>query len=81
LSRDGEQFVAYFLPTNDTLQKKRRDEESQIDYDADDEYDFKLTREYTWNIKPKNEGAYEENYFFIMRDDGVFYNELESKLL
>ena len=50
-----------------------------MDYDADDEYDFKLAREYTWNIKSKVNSGYEENYYFIMKEDGVYYNELETR--
>ena len=75
-----EQFVAYFLPTDDTIKKKHRDEENGLDYDADDEYDFKMTREYTWNIKSKsNSQAYDENLYFIVRDNGIFYNELDTR--
>lgn len=51
----------------------------EVDYDADDEYDFKLAREYTWNIKSKISSGYEENYYFIMKEDGVYYNELETR--
>ncbi len=79
VDKSGEQFVAYFLPTDDTLKKKRRDEENGADYDADDEYDFKMTREYTWNIKSKQSSGYEENYYFIFKENGVFYNELETR--
>lgn len=79
VNKEGEQFVAYFLPTDDTLKKRHRDDDNQVGYDADDEYDFKLAREYTWNVKVKSDGGYEENYFFIMKDDAVYYNELESR--
>ena len=82
VDKTGEQFVAYFLPTDETIKKKHRDEENDVDYDADDEYDFKLAREYTWNIKSKlNTGGYEENFYFIVKDNGVFYNELETRYL
>lgn len=67
------------MPTDETLKKKRRDEENGVDYDADDEYDFKMTREYTWNIKSKQSSGYEENYYFIFKENGVFYNELETR--
>jgi RNA polymerase II-associated factor 1 len=76
----GESFVGYFLPTAETLKKKHRDDANEIDYDADDEYDFKMTREYTWNIKTKDSQDYEENYFFVIKDSGVFYNELEFRI-
>ena len=33
----GDQFVAYFLPTEETLQKRHRDMEQNLDYDETDE--------------------------------------------
>lgn len=72
--------MAYFLPTEETLEKQKRDEENSQEYTEDDAYEFKLTREYTWVIKSKRNDGYEENLFFIMRDDGVFYNELETRI-
>ena len=81
VDKSGEQFVAYFLPTDETIKKKRRDEENGVDYDADDEYDFKMTREYTWNVKSKSNSAhgYEENLYFIVKENGIFYNELDTR--
>jgi len=38
-----------------------------------------LASNYNWNIKNKSLGGFEESYFFVMRDDGVFYNELETR--
>lgn len=81
VDKSGEQFVAYFLPNDETIKKLHRDTENEVDYDADDEYDFKLAREYTWNIKSKVSSGYEENYYFIMKEDGVYYNELETRYL
>lgn len=80
VDKNGEQFVAYFLPTEQTLAKRHRDIENELDYDADDEYDFKLAREYTWNIKSKVNSGYEENYYFIIKEDEVYYNELETRV-
>jgi len=80
VDKNGEQFVAYFLPTEDTIKKRNRDNDNDTEYDADDEYDFKLAREYTWNIKSKVNSGYEENYYFIMKEDAVYYNELETRV-
>ncbi len=77
----GEQFVAYFLPTEETTAKQARDAENEVNYDADDEYDFKLAREYTWNVKTKETGLFDENYYFIVKDDAIFYNCLETRLV
>lgn len=79
VDKSGEQFVAYFLPTDESLKKRRRDDENETDYDADDEYDFKLAREYTWVIKSKINSGYEENFYFIFKDNCVVYNELETR--
>lgn len=49
-------------------------------YDLCFRYDYKIAREYNWNVKNKASKGYEENYFFIFRDgDGVYYNELETR--
>jgi len=42
-------------------------------------YDYVLAREYNWNVKNKASRGYEENYFFVMKEDGVYYNELETR--
>lgn len=42
-------------------------------------FDYVLAREYNWNVKNKASRGYEENYFFVMKDDGVYYNELETR--
>ncbi|XP_061538566.1 RNA polymerase II-associated factor 1 homolog [Phycodurus eques] len=81
MDEEGNQFVAYFLPNEDTLRKRKRDFEEGLDYMPDDLYDYKIAREYNWNVKNKASKGYEENYFFIFRDgDGVYYNELETRV-
>ena len=75
----GEQFVAYFLPTQETLEKRARDASELVDYNDDEEYDYKMARQYHWNVKSKASKGYEENYFIVFRDDSVFYNELETR--
>ncbi|KAM4687143.1 RNA polymerase II-associated factor 1 homolog [Rhinophrynus dorsalis] len=81
MDEEGNQFVAYFLPGDDTMRKRKRDQEEGLDYMADDIYDYKIAREYNWNVKNKASKGYEENYFFIFREgDGVYYNELETRV-
>ncbi|XP_037080168.1 RNA polymerase II-associated factor 1 homolog [Pollicipes pollicipes] len=75
-----EQFVAYFLPTEETLVKRKEDVEAGDEYRDDMEYDYVMHREYNWNVKNKASKGYEENYFFITRNDKVFYNELETRV-
>lgn len=79
VDEEGDQFVAYFLPTIETLQKRKTDVEEVMDYNPEETYDYKLAREYNWNVKNKASKGYEENYYFVMREDGVFYNELETR--
>ena len=38
MDESGEQFVAYFLPTEETLGKRKRDEEDSADYVPEEEY-------------------------------------------
>ncbi|KAL9952382.1 hypothetical protein ACROYT_G039632 [Oculina patagonica] len=77
----GDQFVAYFLPTRDTIKKRKRDQESEQEYTEEEEYEYKMAREYNWNVKNKATKGYEENYFFVFREgEGVFYNELVTRV-
>ncbi|XP_073822129.1 RNA polymerase II-associated factor 1-like protein antimeros [Musca autumnalis] len=80
MDESGEQFVAYFLPTESTLEKRRVDFADQVLYKDEEEYEYKIAREYNWNVKSKASKGYEENYFFVMRQDGVYYNELETRV-
>ncbi|XP_051900345.1 RNA polymerase II-associated factor 1 homolog [Pristis pectinata] len=81
MDEEGNQFVAYFLPSEETTRKRKRDSEECIDYMPEDIYEYKISREYNWNVKNKASKGYEENYFFIFRDgDGVYYNELETRV-
>jgi len=79
MDESGEQFVAYFLPSEETIVKRREDTVENRQYDDDYEYEYKMAREYNWNVKSKSCKGYEENYFLIVRPDGVFYNELETR--
>ena len=40
----GEQFVAYFLPTDETLAKRRSDQDEGRDCTDDAEYEYKMAR-------------------------------------
>ncbi|XP_025421110.1 RNA polymerase II-associated factor 1 homolog [Sipha flava] len=80
MDENGEQFVAYFLPSKETVVKRCEDAVNNRPYDDDYEYEYKMAREYDWNIKSKSSKGYEENYFLTIRPDGVFYNELETKV-
>ncbi|RWS27766.1 RNA polymerase II-associated factor 1-like isoform 1 [Leptotrombidium deliense] len=80
VDEQGEQFVAYFLPTEETIKKRKRDEENEVEYVEDEEYEYKMAREYSWNVKNKLTKGYEENYFFCFREDGFYYNELETRV-
>lgn len=76
----GDQFVAYFLPSDETLDK-RKNESKGNEPPEDEEYEYKLAREYNWNVKNKAIKGFEENYFFVFREnEGVFYNELQTRV-
>ncbi|XP_077996878.1 RNA polymerase II-associated factor 1 homolog isoform X2 [Glandiceps talaboti] len=80
VDESGEQFVGYFLPNDETKRKRKRDFEEDIEYMPEEEYEYKMVREYNWNVKNKATKGYEENYFFVIRPDGVYYNELETRV-
>lgn len=76
----GDQFVAYFLPEEETRRKRKRDQDEVKDYTEDEEYLYKMAREYNWNVKNKASQGYEENYVFVFREEGVFYDELVTRV-
>lgn len=80
MDESGEQFVAYFLPVDETLMKRREDHTNGIAYQDEEEYEYKMAREYNWNVKSKASKGYEENYFLVIRPEGVYYNELETRV-
>ncbi|XP_070576848.1 RNA polymerase II-associated factor 1 homolog [Ptychodera flava] len=80
VDESGEQFVGYFLPTEETKKKRKRDFEEDTDYVPEEEYEYKMVREYNWNVKNKATKGYEENYFFVLRPEGFYYNELETRV-
>ncbi|XP_034836666.1 RNA polymerase II-associated factor 1 homolog [Maniola hyperantus] len=80
MDESGEQFVAYCLPTEDTIQKRRRDIVEAIPYLDGDTYEYKMAREYNWNVKSKASKGYEENYFLVVRNHCIYYNELETRV-
>ncbi|KAL1395700.1 hypothetical protein pipiens_011057 [Culex pipiens pipiens] len=80
MDESGEQFVAYFLPTEETLEKRRRDLVNETLYEDEEEYEYKMAREYNWNVKSKASKGYEENYYLVLRQDGMYYNELETRV-
>ncbi|KAK5965093.1 RNA polymerase II-associated factor 1 [Trichostrongylus colubriformis] len=78
---DGEQFVAHFIPTVETLQKKLNDKEEGRDFEEGAVYEHILNREYTWTVKNKNTKGFERDNYFVYYKDGCFYyNELETKV-
>merc|ERR1719427_1398172 len=80
MDESGGQFVAYFLPTDETIIKRLEDMTEGVEYKEDTEYEYKMAREYNWNVKSKASKGYEENFFFLFRGDGVYYNELETRV-
>lgn len=81
MDESGEQFVAYFLPTEDTLTKRSIDVDQGMEWDEEsNEYTYRMAREYNWTVKSKSSKGYEENYFLVVREDGVYYNELETRV-
>ncbi|KAJ0172611.1 hypothetical protein K1T71_011750 [Dendrolimus kikuchii] len=80
MDESGEQFVAYCLPTEETTLKRRRDITESIPYMDGDTYEYKMAREYNWNVKSKASKGYEENYFLVIRNHCVYYNELETRV-
>lgn len=55
VDENNEQFVAYFLPTEETLTKRKRDSEEGVDYNAEDEYvHTDRTHHWKWSHNSKD---------------------------
>ncbi|VDN44445.1 unnamed protein product [Dibothriocephalus latus] len=73
VDKTGDHFVAYFLPTDETRQLRRQDAQNQTTFTEGASYEYELAREYNWNVKNKTMANYEENYFFVFRNDGTSF--------
>lgn len=78
---ENKEYIGYFLPTAENRAKRHREAPDNEEEEEDDTYDFKLIREYTWNRKDKTMRGFEQNYFLVMKEDSVVYNELETRLV
>uniref|UniRef100_A0A0N5AUU3 RNA polymerase II-associated factor 1 homolog n=1 Tax=Syphacia muris TaxID=451379 RepID=A0A0N5AUU3_9BILA len=77
----GEQFVTYYLPTKETLEARARDAQNEKPFDPDYTYEYTSVRDYNWLVRNKSTKGFEQdNYLFSVRSDGVYYDELETKV-
>ncbi|VBB30802.1 unnamed protein product [Acanthocheilonema viteae] len=80
MDEEGEQFVTYFLPSKETLDKRLKDAEKGLEFDPDYVYEYQSVRDYNWLVRNKSTKGYEQdNFLFTIRDGAVYYNELETK--
>ncbi|KAI1727936.1 paf1 domain-containing protein [Ditylenchus destructor] len=81
MDSEGQNFVGYFSPTTSALEQMQQDQAEHQGYKEGFTYEHQMEREYNWTVKNKATKGYEqENYFFVMRDGAVYYNELESRV-
>ncbi|CAD5207392.1 unnamed protein product [Bursaphelenchus okinawaensis] len=74
---NNQQFVAYFVPTMETVEKLSQPNAEE----NEDEYKCDLAREYNWTITTKaSKGSSLDLYFFVERDGYVYYNEMDTKI-
>ena len=59
----GDQFVAYFLPTTDTIRKRKRDQEGEKEYTEEEEWvqglTSKISLQYHYIAKPTGDESKE----------------------
>lgn len=80
MDENGDQFVAYFLPTDKTVEQRKCDALEMVPYIDDEKYAYKMTAEYNWNVKSKATKGYEESYFLVLRENGWYYDEFETRV-
>jgi hypothetical protein len=72
----NDRFVLYFVPTESTVEKKSTNKRRLKEEEEPDVYE--CVKEYTMELKMEQMG---QQYFFLQRANGIYYNELNSKLL
>uniref|UniRef100_A0AC34GMZ1 RNA polymerase II-associated factor 1 homolog n=1 Tax=Panagrolaimus sp. ES5 TaxID=591445 RepID=A0AC34GMZ1_9BILA len=75
----GASFVAYYAPTDDSLEKLVKTEKTGEHLDDDDRLEYKLGREYIWSVRNEATRGFEPNYFFCFRDGKAFYNCMDTR--
>ena len=50
MDESGEQFVAYFLPTEETMEKRATDSSMLREYDEEQDYEYKMARYYIFKF-------------------------------
>lgn len=53
MDENNEQFVAYFVPTKETLRKRQQDTQDSVSYQEGEEYvlhDTQITCAYNYNV-------------------------------
>lgn len=75
MSDENKKCVGYFLPTDETIAKNREDAKDHS-YEDNNEYMYKMTKAYNWEVKTKSANDFKVNYCLVQRPEGMFYNEL-----
>lgn len=71
-----ENFVIYFLPTEITMTDRLLDQRNGMGHTEGKEYEYKSTRDYCWSAKTN----LLDDFFFVFRDDAVYYNRLSMEV-
>ncbi|KAI0980162.1 hypothetical protein GJ496_009294 [Pomphorhynchus laevis] len=74
---NDEQFMGYFLPDHQSLEKLTNSDDSKLPENK--EYFFRMNRDYNWNVKGSSTQQGEESYFVIFNDDKVTYAPFDTR--
>ncbi|OAF72136.1 RNA polymerase II-associated factor 1 [Intoshia linei] len=80
LDKEGGQYLAFFVPTDETMNQRKNVPVSNENEDGNDTFTYLNDREFWWKLKPKTDLEKSDNYFFIDREDGIFYNEFQARI-
>lgn len=78
--QQGRDFVAYYVPTDETLDKLLDFEKVGQAPDHSEELEYKCAREFNWTIKNENSKGYEPYYFFSFRGGVCYYNDMNTRV-
>ncbi|KAE9555207.1 hypothetical protein FO519_001557 [Halicephalobus sp. NKZ332] len=77
---DGKDFVAYYVPTDETLKKLLEKETEGTIPDNSEQLEYKCTREFNWTVRNENSKGYEPNFFFSFRGGACYYNDMNTRV-
>ncbi|KAI6186896.1 RNA polymerase II-associated factor 1-like protein [Aphelenchoides besseyi] len=81
VDEEGNQLMAYFVPTDETLEQCEKEREEGRTFTEDYDYKYVCGRKYDWTVQAKGQKGIDlETYFFTQRNGVMYYCEMETRV-